>query len=109
MLSIRLRPHSDGESVAANDSQLVNSAGDQFVLVSCFKLQRDNRSVRVNYAGLTRHKLSQRRWRQVVDVDVRANRTFMIFQDRQYGLAEAAEAMRHQEQGHAQGKTVITV
>jgi len=29
--------------------------------------------------------------------------------DRQYGLTEAAEAMRHQEQGHAQGKTVITV
>ena len=29
--------------------------------------------------------------------------------DRQYGLTEAAEAMRHQGQGHAQGKTVITM
>jgi hypothetical protein len=61
MLSSRLRPHSVGESVAANDSQLVHSAGDQFVLILRFKLQRDDRSVRVNYAGLARHILSQRR------------------------------------------------
>lgn len=86
-LAVCLRPHSAGESVAVDHPQLVNSAGDAFVLIVGVELKGNQRSVGIDDPGRAGYLLAERCRRLMLEIQLHADRAFAVVEQRQHGLA----------------------
>ncbi len=75
--------HQGGEAVDFDGPAFVEPAGDCFVPVMGFELKGNHRTFTVDDAGRAGHMCSQRRRRQVIDFDARADGDFARLQKRQ--------------------------
>ncbi len=87
LLTRSLRRNSIGETVATDHLQFVNSASDSFVLVVGLKLKGDQPPVGVDHAGGTSDSMTQRRWGEVLDIDMCTHSAFVLVEYRQHRLS----------------------